>query len=128
MKIWNFTPHKLNIIADASFDASIRKYVANADVKVVTSIPSDGMLSAKITTGDGELVNGNVPTFVKKVTGCDPLPDTVGDDDIVVVSALYVSAYRATFGDDKRLFTVADPVYTEDGKTILGSRGICPAF
>ena len=62
------------------------------------------------------------------MTGCDPLPDTVGDDDIIVVSALYVSAYRMTFGDDKRLYTVADPVYTADGTKILGSRGICPAF
>ena len=127
-KIWNFTPHQINVIADASFDAAIRKYTADVDVKVVASIPSDGMLSAKITTGDGELVNGNIPTFVKKVTGCDQIPDCVGEDDIIVVSALYVSAFRATYGDDKRLFTIADPVYTEDGTKILGSRGICPAF
>lgn len=128
MRVWNFTPHSVNIIADASFDAAIRKFTADDDVKVVTSIPSDGMLSAKITTGDGDVIMDSIPTFVKKVSGCDPLPDAVGDDDIVIVSALYVSAYRVTYGNDARLYTVADPVYSKDGRTILGSRGICPAF
>ena len=120
MTIFNYTPHPLTIVQEPYlYDSSIRKYTTNL---------ANLSIAAKIETVSGEPVNG-IPTFIKKVTGCDPLPEDVGDDDIVVVSALYASAYRQVHGDDARLYTVADPVYNEDDpRMILGSRGICPAF
>jgi hypothetical protein len=132
MNIFNFTPHTINIIDGAVFNPAVRKYEASAEVKPVATIPSSGMLNAKMSTELGQPVNDIIPTFVKKVIGCDPLPDEVGPDDIVVVSALYATAYRQVYGDDNRVYTVADPVYAPDdgsGKaTIIGCRGICPTF
>ena len=129
--IFNYTPHTINIVSESVFNPSVRKYEAPADSIPAASIPSNGMLSAKMATEEGNPVNG-IPTFVKKVVGCDPLPAEVGQDDIVVVSALYATAYRQVNGDDKRIYTVADPVYTPDdgsGKaTIIGCRGICPTI
>jgi hypothetical protein len=64
----------------------------------------------------------------KNIIDVEPLPEIEGDC-IYVVSALYATAFkRINPNSDARLFTVADPVYTEDGRTILGSRGICEVF
>lgn len=129
MKIWNQTPHVINIIRKdcVVFNAEIRKNVALPDYEVATSLPTDGVLSAKLKSTLTEDILG-VPCYEKQVIGCDPLPDEVEDGDIVVVSALYATAYRKVYGDTNQLFTVADPVYSEDGRTVLGSLGICPAF
>lgn len=129
MAILNFTPHDLCIVENCSYDPKIRKFTCTSeDLKIIKSIPSSGVLSARIDTVPGQPVNG-IPTFVKKVAGCDPIPPEVGPEDIIVVSALYASAFRQVYGDDTRLYTVADPVYDEsDPRRILGSRGICPAF
>lgn len=131
MKVFNFTPHAVNVIAESVFNPDIRKYEAPADSVPTVTIPSNGMLSAKMSTEPGQPVEG-IPTFVKKVIGCDPLPTEVGPNDVVIVSALYATAYRQVNGDDKRIHTVADPVYAPDdgsGKaTIIGCRGICPTF
>ena|SRR5690606_25375791 len=126
MTILNFTPHSLNFFNadDASFDASIRKWVAKDGATPFATIPSSGMLSAKIDTVDGDPVAG-IPTFVKKVTGCDPLP---AGSDVVVVSALYAAAAAKSGLDMSRIYTVADPVFSPDGRTVLGCRGICPAI
>lgn len=131
MKIINLTPHDITVI-DAStvtFNKDIRKNVVDplfGDPVVVATIPSSGVASAEITTVADGVING-VPMYKKQITGCDALPDA-DDDTVFVVSALYVSAYRAVNGNTDKLFTIADPVYTPDGKTIVGSLGICPAF
>jgi hypothetical protein len=127
MTIFNATPHAITIITNANFDGSIRKWVCSGEPEIAASIESTGMLSAKINSVDSEPIQ-NIPVFEKAVVGCDPLPESMTDEDIIVVIALYATAYRRVYGDDSRLYTVADPVYTTDGKTILGSRGICPAF
>jgi len=127
MKIFNATPHAITIITNANFDGSIRKWVCSGEPEIAAKVESTGMLSAKINSVDSEPME-NIPVFSKAVVGCDPLPEGMTDEDIIVVSALYATAYRRVYGDDSRLYTVADPVYTTDGKTILGSRGICPAF
>ena len=126
-KIFNGTPHSINIVREAVFKPEIRKFVVpgnEEDVTVVASIPSDGVLSAKIDTVELPDVGG-IPVYGKSIVGCDPLPEGY---DIYIVSALYVSAMRAQGNDISKLYTVADPVYSEDGRTILGCRGICPAF
>ena len=124
--IINMTPHPVNIIATATFDTSIRKWVAPANTTPTTTIPSAGVLNAKIDTVAGDPIDG-VPTFVKSITGCDPLPD-LGDGDFVIVSALFATAFRAMGGDCSRILLVADPVMTLDGKTFLGCRGLTPVF
>ncbi len=123
--IRNFTPHSIKIVSQDSctFNPIIRKWVSD-NPQILAEIVSEGVLSAKIETVLGDTING-IPVFSKKISGCDPVP---ADGDIIIVSALFVSAARSYGYDTSRLYTVADPVYSLDGKTILGSRGICPAF
>lgn len=126
MAIFNGTPHELNFVTNGVADTAIRKLVIpfGEEPEIVMSIPSSGMLSAKIETVQTESIDG-IPVFAKRVTGCDPIPE---DYEVIVVSALYVSAARAMGLETSRLYTVADVVYSQDGRTILGCRGICPAF
>ena len=129
MKVYNLTAHPISIIAEADCHSSpaIRKLVADANVKPVMVIPSYGMVSAKTETHEAEPIEG-IPVFEKKITGIDPLPEE-SPDNIYIVSAMYVSAYRALYPNSNiPLYTVADLVYTEDGRTILGSRGIMLAL
>lgn len=126
--IINMTPHAVNIISpdDTTFDPTIRKWTAPAGTTPIATIPTSGVLNAKIDTVSGDPIDG-VPTFTKKIVGCDPLPD-IGDDDIVIVSALFASAFRAMGGDITKIRLVADPVMTPDGKTFVGCRGIADPF
>lgn len=129
MKFINLTPHSIVIIQreDIEFDSAIRKYTANTDCKCIAEIPSSGVASAKILTESAELIY-DVPTFRKTITDCDPLPEH-DSDDIIIVSALYASAFRKVHPDsDTKLYTISDPVYSQDGRTILGCLGICEAF
>lgn len=126
MAIINNTPHSVNIIdpKDTHFDATIRKWVANADTKPIITIPSSGVLNAKISTVDSDPIDG-IPCFGKAINGCDPLPD---DGNIHVVSALFASAAAKSGMDMDRIMLVADPVMTPDGKTFLGCRGLTKPF
>lgn len=125
-KIINNTPHTVNIINpdDIHFDTSIRKWVAEPDVTPIMSIPSSGVLNAKIDTVEATPI-GDVPIFDKKINGCDSIPD---DGNIHIVSALYMAAARAAGLDISHLMLVADPVMSEDGKTFIGCRGLAKAF
>jgi hypothetical protein len=120
-KLYNGTPHPINVVVGAIFDKAIRKYVGGV---VAVSIPSNGMLNAKVTTVDLPAVGG-IPVFSKSFSGVDPLPDGY---DIYIVSAMYASAAARNGVDMSKVYTVADPVYTDDGNSFLGCRGICPAF
>lgn len=121
VKIFNGTPHAINVVEGATFQASIRKYTSGT---IVLSLPSNGMLNAKITAVDLPAID-SVPVFGKTFSGVDALPDGF---DIYIVSAMYASAAKAAGVDCTKLYTVADPVYTDDGNSFLGCRGICPAF
>jgi hypothetical protein len=121
MKIFNGTPHAINVVEGATFNSSIRKYTGGT---VVLSIPSNGMLNAKISAVDLPAVDG-IPCFGKSIIGVDALPEGF---DIYIVSALYSSAARAAGMDMSKIFTVADPVMSDDGNSFVGCRGICPAF
>lgn len=120
-KVYNGTPHEINIVQGATFSPSIRKFVGG---EVVRTIPSDGALNAQIKTV--EIPGEELPTFSKEILGCDEYPE---DYDIVIVSALYASAYRAKHGTaPKSMRLVADPVMTDDGKTFRGCRGLAYPF
>lgn len=118
-KIYNGTPHAINIVTGAVFSPSIRKWVGG---NIVLSIPSNGVLNAKIDTVDSTstYLEGIIPMFIKKITGFDPLPDGY---DIYIVSALYYNAVAGLPIADK-CFTVSDPVMTDDGNTFVGCRGL----
>jgi hypothetical protein len=120
-KFFNGTPHPINVMQGSIFNPSIRKYTGG---EVVLSIPSNGMLNAKISSIEKEAIDG-VPVFDKSITGIDQLPEGF---DIYIVSALYATAAMRSGIDMSKIFTVADPVYTEDGNSFIGCRGICPAF
>ena len=119
--IFNGTPHTINIVEGAVFNAAIRKYTGGT---VIQSIPSSGMLNAKIDTVQMDSID-SIPVFGKKISGCDPLPEGY---DIYIVSALYSSGIQKSGMDYSKVFTVADPVYAEDGNSFVGCRGIAPAF
>lgn len=120
-KIFNGTPHAINVVEGSVFNPAIRKYTGG---NIVLSIPSNGMLNAKINAVDLPAID-NIPVFGKSFTGVDVLPEGY---DIYIVSALYSSAAHKAGMDMSKIYTVADPVYTEDGNSFLGCRGICPAF
>lgn len=120
-KIFNGTPHAINVVSGSSFDPKIRKYTGG---NVLFSIPSSGMLNAKITTVNSGDIDG-IPVYSKQFTGVDPLPCGY---DIYIVSALYSGAAQKQGVDLAKIYTVADPVYSADGATVIGCRGISPAF
>lgn len=122
MSIFVGVPHDITIIAGAEFAPAIRKYVGG---EVVKTLASNGVLNAKIETKWVSTEEG-IPTFEKEVTGCDPYPEGY---DIVIVSALYASAYRKLYGDvPASMRLVADPVMSDDGKTFRGCRGLAMPF
>lgn len=126
IKIFNGTPHAINIVEKAIFNPAIRKYVGGT---VVLSIPPSGtMLNANITTTVVEPNTLPIPLFNKVIMGCDDIRDYTLLYDVIIVSALYASAVKATGEDTSKVYTVADPVFDEDGKTIVGCRGLAMLF
>lgn len=122
LKIFNGTPHQINIVAGSVFNPSIRKYTGG---EVVKSIPSNGMLNAKMVSEELKPLAGGIPVFGKAFNGVDPLPEGY---DVYIVSALYSSAAQKAGMDCSKVYTVADPVMSEDGNSFVGCRGLAPAF
>jgi hypothetical protein len=121
LKIFNGTPHAVTIVSGATFNPAIRKFSGG---QVVMTIPSNGMLNAKMSTIELPSING-IPCFGKSFEGVDALPEGF---DIYIVSALFSSAMQKEGADMSKIYTIADPVMSEDGNTFIGCRGICPAF
>ncbi len=121
LRIFNGTPHAINIVVDSLFIPAMRKHVGG---QIVKSFPSNGMLNAVIETIELEPVAG-IPMFSKKIKSCDPLPEGY---DLYIVSALYSSAIQKSGVDFSKVRTVADPVYTEDGNSFFGCKGLAPLF
>lgn len=115
--IFNGTPHTINIVVNSVFNQALRKYTGG---EVVLSIPSNGVLNAKIPTTELPHI-GDIPVFGKTIEGYDQIPEGF---DIVIVSALYAAAVEGEPGSES-IYTVADPVMSEDGQTFVGCRGIC---
>jgi hypothetical protein len=126
-KIYVGVPHKVVVIENAVYDGVRRKMIVrDLKPKVVACLPSDGKLNATInTTFNGVTEQGGIPVFDKEVVNCDPLPEGY---DIYIVSAMYAKAYAHLFGYSDKLYCVADAVYTYDGNTTIGCKGICPSW
>lgn len=126
MKLINCTGnHAVSIVSGASYDASIRKYVGGE--VILTVEPSGTMLSAKFEEIAGEplLINGiEVPTSVKRLVSCDPVP-TADEDTYFIVSMLYKSAVAEMGGDTSHLLTTNGCVIADDGKGIKGCLSLC---
>jgi len=88
MKIYNGTPHSINVIKGSTFDPTIRKFIGG---ELVKSIPSNAVLNAKINTVEVNPID-DIPVFDKEITGYDPLPEGY---DIYIVSVFYATAYKA---------------------------------
>ena len=121
MTIFNGTPHEINIFENAIFNPEIRKYQGG---NLVMTIPSNGMLNDKIETETKPKI-GNIPIFGKKLVSCDEPPKGY---DMIIVSALYSSAIQKSEFNHSNCFTVCDPVFSNDGKTIVGCLGLAPLF
>jgi hypothetical protein len=122
MKVYNGTPHDIKIVEGAKFVSTIRKYVGG---EVVKTIKSNGMLSAKIESVQLPSIDG-IPVYGKTFSGVDALPEGY---DVYIVSALYASAAKGQGVDVSKLYTVSDPVYTDEtGNSFLGCLGIAPIF
>lgn len=118
MRIYNGTPHSVDIVVGAVYSPAIRKFVGG---EVVRSIPSDGALNVRLNTPETGVLDGDIPLFVRTILSCDLLPEGY---DIIIVSAMYAQAYVDLHGVDDRLYTVSQPVMTGDGKTFRGCRGL----
>ncbi len=131
-KVFNGTAHPINIITNGVFNPEIRKYVIpDGELPNITMvIQKNEMLSAKIETMEIPVndING-IPVFTKIPEGeCDMPP--VDEYDVIICSQLYISAVKVFYNKTSlaSLYTICDPVYSHDGKTVLGCRGICKAF
>lgn len=124
-RIWNMTPHNVKIIMESRFEPAIRKNVAPATAPVFMDIPSDGILNAKLTSTQIEPFMG-IPQYVSVADAVDPLPESAGSNDIIIVSRLYAAAYVAVHGTvDPRLRCIKDMVVDEaDNSRILGCAGL----
>lgn len=118
VKLYNGTPHSINIIQGATLDSTDRKWKGG---EIIQIFPPNGMLSAKINSIQTGVLNGLIPVFSKEIVDCQELP--IGFD-YYIVSVLYATAYKAKYGNTDKLLVVADPVMSEDGKTFIGCTGL----
>lgn len=125
-RVFNATPHEINIVRNGEFNAKIRKYVLpeGQELDVIASLLSQAMVSAKIDKDESGRLD-DIPIQAQKVVGIDPLPEGY---DAYVVSAIYAIAARQLDMDTSRLYIIADPVFSADGKTVIGCRALAPAL
>lgn len=118
VKLYNGTPHSINIIKGATLDSTDRKWKGG---EIIQIFPPNGMLSAKINSIQTDMLNGLIPVFSKEIVDCQELLEGF---DYYIVSVLYATAYKAKYGNTDKLLVVADPVMSEDGKTFVGCTGL----
>jgi hypothetical protein len=124
LKIYNGVAHEINIIGDDErviYDYTLRKNTCLFDESLIKhTIPVNNMVSC--VTLDNQISDF---IYNKEVIHVEELPENY---DIYIVSAMYANAYKKIHGDNDKLYTVYNPVYSLDGKTIHGCMGICKAF
>ena len=104
----NCTPHAINIVDSAEYNASVRKHIRTSVTKTVKVIaPSGKLLNAKIVRNVADPIDG-IPTVKSEYPSVDELPEGA---DFVVVSAMYVAARRELGLPTEKLLTVGDTVY-----------------
>jgi hypothetical protein len=120
-KIFNGTPHPITIIeaASTSYNEALRKATSEAPT-VLREVPSTGVLSAHREEHPAGDIDG-IPVSRATYRRVDPLPEGY---DAYIVSALYASAAKELGYPTERLYTVSQPVYSPDGRTILGCLGL----
>lgn len=119
VKIFVGVPHSLNFFDGVVFNPSIRKFTGGIEI---SALKADRVLNAEFETVEVGRLDG-IPDFRKKVKRCDDYPEGY---DIVVVSALYASAYRAKYGEYPASMRVVEgAVSSDDGKSPKGCRGLC---
>lgn len=125
-KIFNGTPHPINIVSNGIFNPAMRKIVLpeGEPSAIVRSITSNAVVSAKINKVDAPDIDG-IPVQAQSVVGIDDLPEGY---DAYIVSAVYAVAARQLGRNTSKLYIIADPVFTTDGQTIIGCRALAPAL
>lgn len=125
-KIFNATPHAINIVSNGSFIPAMRKIALPEGVApaIIRSIPSNAVVSAKINKVEASEIDG-IPIQSQSVVGIDDLTEGY---DAYIVSAIYAVAARQLGRDTSKLYVIADPVFTTDGATIIGCRALAPAL
>jgi hypothetical protein len=118
VKVLVAVPHDVNIYERCYFDQSIHKYVKAEGQTPIVVLPRSGiLLNAKTAVEELPNLFGIIPDCRKRIESCDDYPEGY---DLVIVSALYASAYLKThegkFPSSMRL--VADPVVDKDGNIV----------
>jgi hypothetical protein len=121
MTIYNFTNHAVSFYRadDCNFTDPRRVVVRDGAVPYYT-------LSAGIPLNAQKGNKPLDPKFTAPVplkgavdfVSYDPLPSSVGDGDICIVSALYRGAVQALGGDTSQLAVIDTPVYDNTGKVV----------
>lgn len=134
--IYNGTATPIIIISNAVYEPRKRKYIVPDGIKpeYLCIIKSEQkVLRANTETRELDTVqettelgrNILLPIHKKTAVCCDKIPEGY---PIVIVTSLYANIYQKLYGENNRLYTISDTVFTEDGRSILGARGICQAF
>ena len=116
MKVLNCTPHQIDIVdpKTADFNPTMRKYTSE-NPTILMTIPASGIrLGVTYDIRTNMPIDG-IPVKNKHLIGLDPVPDV----DVAIVSGLYASATT-----DPRVYSVIDPVFTPDGKKVVGCLAI----
>jgi len=118
MKIFNGTANEINIIENSFFDPKDRKYKGGTHT---TTISLNHELSAEINAVYLNVVN-HIPFYKKRIILYEPLPEGY---DIYILSEKYILALKSdSWYTEKSIYMVSDPVYTDDGQTIIGHKGL----
>lgn len=130
-KIWNLTPHTINIYSGRDVTAQViagratGKYIANSGAEPERIFPSDGVLRCAVDREEMPFLDG-IPVFKNTYgpfQGVPPL--TTGD--AIIVSAICGLSPEATELKNKGIWVLGPgaQVVGTDGKTILGCVGLC---
>ena len=128
MKVFNLTPHVINIYSQADVTPEIvngrptGKFIANPDAVPVVSFPSDGMARCSVNETNSEPIEGFDFPVVKKTFGeVNGIPAEVSSDDCIIVSAIVGTALASCF----KICRVFGPgsIVLKDGQ-IVGCLGL----
>jgi hypothetical protein len=97
--ILNYTPHVIDVYTADSFEGLEKlnptTWVADSVTgEAIVSLPSLGMIRVKVATAESAAVDG-IPTVETTYGELEGLPESIGDDDYLVVSLPTQSAAKA---------------------------------